>query len=428
MGAADDIKNGLTKGLATFTKQRKAEEKQSSSAHWRRQRMMEVRGEFLTEASDAIMEECYMKASDNNTLPATARQVFYVARPLLQRRTEKEVKYSYFSQTLLPDFVKNHKDKTADWDVVYDDRGHFNEPHTGRVVGLGTLNVRAYLSRITPLKLEEAGFNPAGVETYGPSGNFGAVLYVEKEGFMPLFKRVKLAERFDISVMSSKGMSVIAARQLAEGVCSKFGIPLVILHDFDRPGIIIRDTLENDTKRFSYGKAPRVIDIGLSLEDIDGLDEEDFDSKISDERLEQAGVGQASINFLDGKRVELNAMTARQLVDFVERKLKQHRIGKVVPSEQTLVETYETFVRSDRLEELFNNAKEELENDDAENPIEVPKNLTAQVKKKLKEQPAITWHRALELIINPAAAVKERNKVEGEDEDIEDEDLGDIDE
>ena len=30
----------------------------------------------------------------------------------------------------------------ADWDVVYDDRGHFTEPHTKRVIGLGTLNVR----------------------------------------------------------------------------------------------------------------------------------------------------------------------------------------------------------------------------------------------------------------------------------------------
>ena len=142
MGAADDIKKGLTEGLKTFTKQRKAEEKQSSAGRWRRSRMIEARGEFLTEASDAIMEEAYMKASDNNTLPATARQVFYVARPLLQDRTEKPLIYSYFSQTLLPDYIKNHKQATADWDVVYDDRGHFMEPHTGRVIGLGTLPVR----------------------------------------------------------------------------------------------------------------------------------------------------------------------------------------------------------------------------------------------------------------------------------------------
>jgi hypothetical protein len=83
MGAADDIKKGLTKNLANLTKQRKAEEKQSSALRWRRSRMTQVRGEYMTEAANAVMRACYMKASDNNQLPATARQIFYVARPLL---------------------------------------------------------------------------------------------------------------------------------------------------------------------------------------------------------------------------------------------------------------------------------------------------------------------------------------------------------
>jgi hypothetical protein len=333
MGAADDIKNGLTESLKTFTKQRKSEEKQSSAGRWRTSRMIEARGEFLTEASDAIMEEAYMKASDNNTLPATARQIFYVARPLLQDRTEKPLVYSYFSQTLLPNYIKKH-DKATDWDVVYDDRGHFMEPHTGRVIGLGTLPVRRYLGRITPMTMQEAGFNPALIETYGPDGSFGALLYVEKEGFMPLFKRVKLAKRFDIGIMSSKGMSVTAARQLAEGICSVHGIPLLVLHDFDRPGIIIRDTLENDTKRFSYGKAPRVIDLGLSLEDIDDLEPEEFNSKISDERLEQAGVDQASIDFLDGQRVEpaMGAERDPRIVERYWRRWGSQRPGRSAPS------------------------------------------------------------------------------------------------
>jgi len=420
MGAADDIKKGLIKASATFTKQRKAEEKQIGAGRFRRSRMIEARGEFLTEASDAIMEEAYMKASDNNTLPATARQVFYVARPLLQDRTDKPLIYSYFSQTLLPNYIKKH-DKATDWDVVYDDRGHFMEPHTGRVIGLGTLAVRRYLGRITPIKMQEAGFNPALIETYGPDGSFGALLYVEKEGFMPLFKRVRLAKRFDIGIMSSKGMSVTAARQLAEGICSARGIPLLVLHDFDRPGIIIKDTLENDTRRFSYGKAPRVIDLGLNLEDIAGLEPEDLTSNISDERLEQAGVDQASIDFLDGQRVELNAMTSRQLVDFIERKLKQHGIGKVIPDNDTLVEAYEMFVKSNRLQAAFEEMKEELENDD-DDPIEVPKDLATQVEKLSKKYPDITWHRAVELVIDPDAPVKEKNKDEEDEDEAEDED------
>ena len=99
--------------------------------------------------------------------------------------------------------------------------------------------------------MEEADFDPASVKTYGPDGSFGAVLYVEKEGFMPLFERVKLAKRYDIAIMSSKGMSVTAARDLVNGVCGE-AIPLLVLHDFDAAGIIIKDTLENDTRRYSY--------------------------------------------------------------------------------------------------------------------------------------------------------------------------------
>ena len=55
-------------------------------------------------------------------------------------------------------------------------------------------------------------------------------------------------------------------------------------------------------------------------------------------------------------------------------------------------------------------------------PIEAPKNLGAQVKKKLKEQPDITWYRALELVIDPDAPVKEKNKDEDDEDEAEDED------
>jgi hypothetical protein len=88
MGAANDIKKGLTKNLANFTTQRKAEEKQSSAGRWRMSRLTEVRGVKLTEAANAVMTECYMKVSDGDKLPAHARQIFYVARPLIEQRTE----------------------------------------------------------------------------------------------------------------------------------------------------------------------------------------------------------------------------------------------------------------------------------------------------------------------------------------------------
>jgi hypothetical protein len=422
MGAADDIKKGLSQSLAAFTKQRKAEEKQAGAVRWRRSRMMEVRGMFLTEAADEVMEECYMKASDNNRLPATARQIFYVARPLIEERTDKPLSYAYFSQTLLPNFVNEHG---AEWDVVYDDRGHFLEPHTARVIGLGTLNVRHYLSGMHQPKFEEAGFAPASVETNGPQGNYGAVLYVEKEGFMPLFERVRLAKRYDIAIMSSKGMSVTAARELVNRIC-RASVPLLVLHDFDAAGIIIKDTLENDTRRYRYTSPPKVIDIGLHYGDIAGLPSEPCNSNISAERLSEAGLGQDAIDFLSTQRVELNAMTSRQLIDFVEGKLKQHGIGKVIPDSNTLAKTYQMFAASDRLSEAFDELKEKLE-DESEESIKAPDDLAAKVKEQLEKSADITWHRAVRLVVDPNAPEDEDDKDDdGELED--DEDLSDVDE
>jgi hypothetical protein len=424
MSAADDLKKGLTKNLANFTKQRKAEEKHISAGRWRMSRMTEVRGMFLIEAANEVMEECYMKASDNKRLPATARQIFYVARPLIEERTDKPLSYAYFSQTLLPNYINDHD---AGWDVVYDDRGHFLEPHTSRVIGLGTLNVRDYLKRVQRLKLEEADFDHASVQTYGPNGSFGAVLYVEKEGFLPLFKRVKLAKRYDLAIMSSKGMSVTAARELVERLCSA-SVPLLVLHDFDSAGIIIKDTLENDTRRYSYSSAPNVIDLGLRYDDIEGLQSEPNNSNISDERLARAGLRQDAIDFLRDQRVELNAMTARQLVDFVEAKLKEAGIGKVTPDGQTLARTYQMFAASDRLSEAFDEMKEKLEEESDAASITVPGDLEERTNAKLQQQPDIPWHRAVRLIVNPDATDDDEDDDDDGDDLEDDQDLGDVDE
>lgn len=428
MGAADNIKKGLTEGLKTFTKQRKAEERSSGAGRWRSSRMTEVRGDYMTEIVEKLMEECYMKVSDGDTLPATARQLWYSVSPLAMAAAEgRPLLYQYFSQTLLPNYIATHLE-AQDWDVVWDDRGHFVEPHTGKVVGLGTLNVRHYLSRVANLKLEEADFDPASVSTYGPHGCFGAVLYIEKEGFLPLFNRVELAKRYDIAIMSSKGMSVVAARQLAEGICAKYNIPLCVAHDFDRPGIIIKDTLEHDTRRFSYLNPPRVIDIGLNFEDITGLTPEPRNpkEKISDARLREAGIGEDAIAFLSTQKVELNAMTSRQIVDLVERKLQAAGIGKVIPDNETLKDAYEMFVKSDKLRDAFEEAAEEFDSED--NEIKAPKGLASKVKKLLEEKPDITWHRAVQLIVNPKAPEDKNAADENDGEHEDDEDLSDIDE
>ena len=63
----------------------------------------------------------------------------------------------------------------------------------------------------------------------------------------------------------------------------------------------------------------------------------------------------------------------------------------------------------------------------AKEPIKVPDDLEAKVKSMLKENPDITWHRAVRLIVDPDAPEDEDDE-EDDDEDEDDEDLSDIDE
>ena len=85
------------------------------------------------DAAFDIMEDAYLKASAGGSLPANARQIMYAARPYILMATRKaKLDDAYFTQNLLPSFIEANPELTADWDVVYDARGHFVEPHTRR--------------------------------------------------------------------------------------------------------------------------------------------------------------------------------------------------------------------------------------------------------------------------------------------------------
>ena len=172
------------------------------------------------EAAWQVMEAAYMAASGPTArCPPRRGKSIYQARPKIMALTDdKELQYGYFSQTLLPDYIEEHG---VDWDVVYDARGHFEEPHTNRRIGCGTIEVRNYLNATKDPDILAATFAGASVDVIGPSGGIGAILFCEKEGFGPLFKAVNLANRYDLMIISSKGVSVTAARRLIDTICGE---------------------------------------------------------------------------------------------------------------------------------------------------------------------------------------------------------------
>ena len=214
---ANDIIGLVREGTKKWTRTRKTEERAPGMRRYRYARMTSEKKTSQTEAAAKVMMEAYMAASDNGRLPTTARQVFYKARPMIMTLTENRPLMSqYFTQTLLPNYMIEHGVR---WDVVFDARGHIEEPHTNLQIGLGTLEVRNYLDGMRAPKLVKPQMHGAGVgHAFGPAGGFSAVLFIEKEGFMPLFKHVNLANRYDIAIMSTKGVSVTAARHLVDSM------------------------------------------------------------------------------------------------------------------------------------------------------------------------------------------------------------------
>jgi DNA topoisomerase VI subunit A len=263
----------LLKGVTRkWARQRRREEREANAAARRWDALTRPRLVTSKNAAYAVMEHSYLEASANGTLPTRPRQIFYRARPwILQATGVENLDGQYFAQRLLVDFMAENRETTAAWDIAWDDRGHFTEPHTGKVIGLGTLAVRKYLTWVdgaTDNGLSIPISFPTAFPTAGPRNRFQAVLFIEKEGFMPLFEHVRLAQRFDLALMSTKGLSVTAARTLIERLCSQHRIPLLVLHDFDKSGFSIAGTLRRDTRRYRFTSPVEVIDLGLRVKDV----------------------------------------------------------------------------------------------------------------------------------------------------------------
>lgn len=388
-----ELMTGVTKKWA---KQRKAEERSKRAVANRRDLFTRARW-TIKEAAYEVMETAYLKASGNGRYPANARQIMYAARGYIQDRTGQRLADNYFTQTLLPDYIAEHD---VAWDVVFDARGHFTEPHTETTVPLGTLSVRGYLQGTTK-QAKDPAFESiqTAFPTRGPANRFGAVLFIEKEGFDQILKAAHIAARFDIAVMSTKGMSVTAGRLLIE----RLGVPLFVLHDFDQAGFSILGTLRRSTRRYAFTRRVDVTDLGLTLADIEhyGLQPEGQALTQSTWKLRQNGASPADIAFLEGgRRVELNTLSSDELVELIETKLTANGVGKVIPDPDLLATAYRRAYQVALLNRAIDEAAEAARATAA--AIELPDDLAARVQDHLHHSRQDPWDDAVADLANRA--------------------------
>jgi hypothetical protein len=242
--------------------------------------------------------------------------------------------------------------------------------------------------------------------TCGPDHRYGAILFVEKEGFLPLFRAVRLAERYDLAIMSTKGLSVTASRLLVDRLCAAHAVPLLVLHDFDKSGFSILGTLRRDTRRYAFRNRIEVVDLGLRLADVEdsGLETEDVVHRSDPAaNLRENGATAAEIAFLRTRRVELNAFASADFVAWIERKLAQHGVVKVLPDETALTMAYRRSVASRYVASRLQSTVHEAQRHAAE--AAVPDDLATLVAAGLGADPTQSWDDVVQrLAAQPAGA------------------------
>ncbi len=101
------------------------------------------------------------------------------------------------------------------------------------------------------------------------------------------------------------------------------------------------------------------------------------------------GATEDEIDFLLDQRVELNAFASDDFVEWIEGKLEEHGVAKVIPDEDCLADAYRR-----ALEQAFVQQKIDEVIDEAEKlgeDAEIPKSLRAKVEERLDKDSARTW-------------------------------------
>ena len=301
------------------------EEKDAERAARERVRLARgiTRDPDMREAAFAVLPEAVRRASGGGTYPFSARSLYYQVRPLLQAHTSRDLDYGYFTPPLLTEYQEQYGPIAG---LYYDPRGYLLEPHTAKMVQLGTRDVEAY-------RLPEWCFNK--------------VLYVEKKGLLPVLQAASLAERYDMAIVAAEGYASRAAKALLAAAEKTGAITVLVLHDADVDGYNISRTLREVTRTSPH--AVRVVDLGLTVADAlaAGLQPErvlrkkdlpsDLARELSAEERKFVAAEYLGGHRWNGRRVELNAFTSDALIGYVEEKLRAHGLTeKVLPPQEVV--------------------------------------------------------------------------------------------
>jgi hypothetical protein len=334
------------------------------------------------------------QASGNGQYRFAQRQLFYAIRPLFIQQVGAAPGWNYFCQV-----ITDHENEHGDIRGMYrDPRGVIYHPHLREEIPLGTLHVEKYER---------------------PAWLFNKVLYCEKEGFFTLFKSIRWAERNDCALMTSKGFSSRAARDLIDLLAeTDEECQFFCIHDADAQGTMIYQTLQEETRARGARKV-KIINLGLELDEAIGmrLQSEPVEKKPGTELPVADYVPEADRFLYQLRRVELNAMTTPQFLEWLDRKFAPYKKdkdkGKLIPPDKTLRKHLEASVRGGLERRItaavlrkakVNERAERAMEKRAERIDETCSTLADRVREDFKSDPRQRWTRPVERIAGELAS------------------------
>jgi hypothetical protein len=294
----------------------------------------------IVDAVFTVLPDAIQAATDNERLPANVRALYYKVRDAIQAYTTKELDYGYFSQTIL---IRYWQENGRNPLIYNDPRGVLYAPHSNDVLQLGTLEVDEYLF---------------------PEYEYNKILFIEKKGLLHTIKAANLHKKYDMAVLAGEGYSSEAIRTLLDKAQTGQDYTIFVLHDADPDGYNILRTIQDSTKRMPDHNI-EVIDLGLRVQDaIDlnisfetftrknqlaqGLDLNAIEKEYFGGKVTMVGTKKSWVC----RRIELNAMSAGELVDYIDKGIGQaiedrNLDKKVIPPELTLNDTANELFKHD---------------------------------------------------------------------------------
>lgn len=261
-----------------------------------------------------LIPEAIAHSSGNGQYEFPLRGLFYRVRPgfLETFIGETDLDYSYFGD-VIADYEREHGPIAL---MYRDDRGTLYQPHTGsEPIPLGTRSVRDYCR---------------------PEWTFNKIVYIEKGSYVSLLRQAQWPERNDCAILTSQGHATGAVKDLYDllGETNE-DLTFFCVHDADGYGTRIYQSLVDGT-RARPGRKVRVINLGLDPAEAVamGLPVEPVDTK---SRVPVADYLEPEWReWLQTNRIELNAMTSPQFIEWLDSKLAEHDAGKVIPPVEVL--------------------------------------------------------------------------------------------